>query len=238
MTFLSTDRRATLPAGSAFTPDDRGEKTFVLRFRTSGTITLTIQVGDLSIKTAVVTVSAAAATRLELAGLPTARAGDAFVVTATARDEFGNVADGFGGLATFLSDDHNSTLPSGKSFTGTDAGVKLFLLTFRTAGPRSVTLGAGGLTSTLALSVAPGALNHFVLAAPDSVNEFAPFSLVARAFDAFGNVVTDYAGTVAITSDDPQAVLPAPVLFPAADAGTHTFSGLVFRKPASLHVLW
>ena len=44
------------------------------------------------------------------------------------------------------------------------------------------------------------------------------------AYDAFGNVASGYIGTVALSSTDGQAVLPANFTFTALDAGSHTFS--------------
>ena len=48
--------------------------------------------------------------------------------------------------------------------------------------------------------------------------------VTVRAVDAFGNTVTNYAGTAAFTSTDAQATLPAAYTFTPADAGTHTFT--------------
>lgn len=232
VTFLSTDPRATLPAGVSFSTADQGQKTVSLRLRTAGTTAITISSGGVE-QTANVSVTPAAAVSLDLTGPVSARAGDSFLLTATARDAFGNVAIGFTGLATFLGDDPNATLPSGQSFTAADAGIKQFPVTFRTAGSRSVTLGAGGLTKTFAMSVTPGALNHFVLTAPTSVNEGDAFAVTVRAFDAFGNVATNYVGTVSISSGDARAELPAPYTFVPANAGQHTFDGVKFRSPGS-----
>ena len=47
--------------------------------------------------------------------------------------------------------------------------------------------------------------------------------MTVTAYDAYGNVATGYTGTVALTSSDPQAVLPSSFTFTAADAGTHSF---------------
>jgi hypothetical protein len=60
---------------------------------------------------------------------------------------------------------------------------------------------------------------------------------VAHAFtvtmlDAFGNVVTGYTGTVAFSSSDPIASLPANYTFTAADAGVHTFTATLKQAGA------
>jgi hypothetical protein len=47
--------------------------------------------------------------------------------------------------------------------------------------------------------------------------------------DAFGNVTTGYTGTVAFSSSDPIASLPANYTFTAADAGVHTFTATLKR---------
>ena len=48
--------------------------------------------------------------------------------------------------------------------------------------------------------------------------------------DAYGNVVTDYRGTLAFRSSDAKATLPRNYRFTASDQGVHTFTGLVLRR--------
>src|SRR5207247_4837345 len=48
------------------------------------------------------------------------------------------------------------------------------------------------------------------------------FTVTAK--DAFGNTATGYTGTVAFTSSDSQAVLPAKYTFGSGDAGVDSFS--------------
>ncbi|MCY1042634.1 lamin tail domain-containing protein [Corallococcus sp. bb12-1] len=47
--------------------------------------------------------------------------------------------------------------------------------------------------------------------------------------DAYFNTVTDYTGTVTLTSTDAAATLPAGHVYTAADEGTHTFAGVTFQ---------
>ena len=54
-------------------------------------------------------------------------------------------------------------------------------------------------------------------------------SFTVTALDAFGNVATGYTGTVAFSSSDPIASLPASYTFTAADAGVHTFTAVLKR---------
>jgi probable HAF family extracellular repeat protein len=58
------------------------------------------------------------------------------------------------------------------------------------------------------------------------LSEGMPFDVTVTAVDPFGNVDTNYQGTVTFsTSDaDPSVVLPADYIFTAADAGVHTFT--------------
>jgi hypothetical protein len=51
-------------------------------------------------------------------------------------------------------------------------------------------------------------------------------------FDTYGNLATNYLGTVHFASTDSQASLPANYAFTAADGGSHTFAGLVVLKTA------
>lgn len=56
--------------------------------------------------------------------------------------------------------------------------------------------------------------------------------------DGFGNVATNYAGTLAVTSSDATAALPAAHAFSAADAGRFTFTGITLKRagPQSVSV--
>src|SRR5205807_8322730 len=54
-------------------------------------------------------------------------------------------------------------------------------------------------------------------------------SFTVTAFDQFGNLATNYRGAVRFTSSDPQATLPGPYVFTAADAGRHTLHNVVLR---------
>jgi ELWxxDGT repeat protein len=54
-------------------------------------------------------------------------------------------------------------------------------------------------------------------------------SFSVTALNADGTTDTNYTGTVHFTSSDPQAVLPADYTFTTADAGVHTFSGVVLK---------
>ena len=69
----------------------------------------------------------------------------------------------------------------------------------------------------------------FVLTAPASFQAGASFSLTLTVEDAYGNVITNYTGTVHFSSTDTKATLPANYTFKTTDKGVHTFTGLVLR---------
>jgi hypothetical protein len=66
---------------------------------------------------------------------------------------------------------------------------------------------------------------HFDVSIPSSVTAGVPFDGTVTVRDALGDVVTNYSGTVHVTSSDGTATLPADYTFTGGDAGVHTFSG-------------
>jgi hypothetical protein len=67
---------------------------------------------------------------------------------------------------------------------------------------------------------------HFVISTPSSSSAGSSFSMTVSAKNALGNTVTDYSGTVHITSTDSSGsvVLPANYTFVSGDSGVHTFT--------------
>jgi hypothetical protein len=155
-------------------------------------------------------------------------------VTLTAKDSFGNVATGYRGTIHFSSSDSQAILPADYTFTAVDAGLHTFSATLKTAGTQSLTAtdtANAALTGAQgSILINPAAASRFVLSAPASVNAGARFSLTVTVVDAYGNVVTGYRGTIHFSSSDTTANLPRDYTFTAADAGVHTFTGLVLRK--------
>jgi hypothetical protein len=64
-----------------------------------------------------------------------------------------------------------------------------------------------------------------------------PFSITVTAYDVNNNVIADYAGTVRFNSSDSRAVLPDDYTFTAADAGVHTFDGVVLFRAGNQSVI-
>jgi ELWxxDGT repeat protein len=75
-----------------------------------------------------------------------------------------------------------------------------------------------------AASSTPTAANLTASAFPASTTAGVIGNFTVTAWDAYGNLSTNYTGTVHFTSGDPRKSLPADYTFTAADAGMHTFS--------------
>src|SRR5262249_2782891 len=78
-------------------------------------------------------------------------------------------------------------------------------------------------TSSVSLSVAPGAVSQFVISGPTDVTQGVGFKFTVTVEDAFGNVVTGYRGTGHLSSTDPKAGTQN-FTFSNNDHGVHVFS--------------
>src|SRR5262249_24038965 len=50
------------------------------------------------------------------------------------------------------------------------------------------------------------------------------YDVTVQLLDDYGNIATDYLGTVTLASSNPGAALPPPYVFTSADRGVHTFT--------------
>ncbi|TNF27308.1 MAG: hypothetical protein EP329_19680 [Deltaproteobacteria bacterium] len=231
VSFSATDPDATLPAEFTFGAGDAGTHTFDgIVLRTAGAQTVTVSdASGATLATVEVTVESAAAASFGVAGLPeTVTAGAATSLTVSARDAFGNVATDYVGTVTFGVDDGAATVPADHAFVAADAGAFTTTeLVLRTAGSRTVTVGDGTLSGSAAVTVVHADAAALVVeASPAPFTAGAPFSITVTVVDAFGNVVTDFAGTVGLTSSDPLATLPSAYTFSPSDQGVHVFTGV------------
>jgi protein-tyrosine-phosphatase len=162
--------------------------------------------------TASLTVTAAGAASFVVSGFPSPTvAGVAHSVTVTAKDVYGNTATGYTGTVAITSSDSQAVLPASAGLT---SGIGSFTVTLKTAGTQSITatdtvtsLVTGSQTG-ITVNVASGI--YFVVSGfPSPTVAGVAHSVTVIAYDAYGNVATGYTGTVAITSSDSQAVLPA-----------------------------
>jgi hypothetical protein len=175
------------------------------------------------------------ASSVTVSGFPSpVTAGTSGTFTITAKNANGTTATGYTGTVHFTSSDPLAVLPANYTFTAADAGVHTFSATLKTASTQSITATdttKSTITGTVAgITVNPAAASRFIITAPASVTAGVPFSLTVKVEDAYGNVVTNYTGTIHFSSTDGTATLPPNYTFTAADKGVHTFTGLVLRK--------
>ncbi|TMK27610.1 MAG: hypothetical protein E6G64_12045 [Actinobacteria bacterium] len=127
--FTSSDSSAgvVLPADSTLT-NGQGAFSATLIKAGSQTITGTDRVTATITGTVTLTVRAANAASLVLDAPGSARAGQAFNVTVTLKDQYGNVATGYRGTVHFTTSDPLPTvsLPADYTFTAADDGVRGF----------------------------------------------------------------------------------------------------------------
>jgi hypothetical protein len=222
VTFSSTDPNAVLPANSALVS---GSKSFTVTLKTAGSQTVTATdtvTTSLSGTSPAVSVSALAASSLQISAPASVIAGVGFPVTVTAKDPYGNTATGYAGTVTFSSTDANAVLPANSSLP---SGTGTFSVTLKTAGSQTITATdtvAPSLSATTpAIGVNPAPASALQISAPASAAAGSGISVTVTAKDPYGNTATGYAGTVTFSSADPNAVLPANSSLPS---GTRTFS--------------
>lgn len=163
---------------------------------------------------------------IAVTGLASATAGTTQTVRVTALMN-GKPNSSYRGTVTFASDDPQALLPARYTFTGADKGTRTFTVELRTAGDRTLTIQDEAKPSLVAttpsVTVSPGVAASLTLDGLIDATAGTAQSVTLSAQDAFGNVATGYRGTVAFTSSDAQAVLPANTALTAADAGSRSF---------------
>ena len=140
----------------------------------------------------------------------TATAGDTVNFTVTAKDGAGNTVPTYTGTVGFTSSDPQAAVPGNASLS---LGVGNFTATLKTAGAQTLT------ATDVSATTIKGTSNNVAVASADAAS-FAvevlshaqvgvPTGLNVTPFDAFGNLVSGYTGTVSFTSTDNAATLPA-----------------------------
>ncbi len=194
-----------------------GVGSYGVTFDTVGTgrqITASGTLGVTQDSQAGITVTPAAATQLSLTTLyPTSTvAGASHTVVVTALDAYGNTATGYAGLVTVTASG-GTTHVSPSVATALTGGVGSYGVTFDTVGTgRQITAsGTLGVTqdSQAGITVTPAAATHLTVTGyPSPATAGVAHNVTVTALDAYGNLVTGYAGTVHITSTG-AAVLPS-----------------------------
>ena len=150
-------------------------------------------------------------------------AGTDAAVTVTAVDANGRAVRDYAGTVALTSSDTAATLPASYTFTAADRGRHTFAVKFGAAGSPTVTATDAATsavtgTATARVVAAPVATQLGLRVERDAYSGAVTRVLVA-ALDANGRVVPTYTGTVALTSTDAGATLPANATFTAADRG-------------------
>jgi hypothetical protein len=160
-----------------------------------------------------------------------ARAGTVNTFTVRAFDAYGNAATNYVGTVHFTSTDGQAIVPHDYTFTAAAADSHVFAAVLGTAGSQTLTVAdslLGDRTGSQTVTVLPAAASRLLVQgypSPTEAGSVDTFSVTA--LDAYGNVVTDYQGTVHFTSTDAQAILPSDYTFTAADNGTHIFGAVL-----------
>src|SRR5262249_35842129 len=122
------------------------------------------------------------------------------------------------GTVSFTSSDPQALLPADYTFTAADHGTHSFSVTLKTAWMQTITVtdtAAPDVSTSQDITVSPaaGSTLRFDTFASFAVTTGNSPQFSVNAYDAYGNAVGDYAGTVHFTSSDGQAVLPADYTF-------------------------
>jgi probable HAF family extracellular repeat protein len=235
--FMSSDGQAVLSGDYTFTPDDNGVHTFGATLNTAGTQSIIVAdtaIGIVGQQTNIMVQPTAPSTLMVTDFPSSVTAGNGGYFTVTARDAYGNVATGYTGTVHFTSSDPQALLPADYKFAASDKGAYTFPAILKTAGTQSISVGdtatAGLAGSEGNILVNPAAASRLVITGPTTGAAGVAFSLTVTALDPYGNVATGYVGTVHFRSSTGNVTLPSNYTFTAADAGVHTFTGLVLRK--------
>jgi pantothenate kinase type III len=190
--------------------------------------------------TAPIAVSPTSATRLVVTARPPASvtAGSGFGLMVAAEDAFGNVVTSFQGnvTATLVGGPDAGVLGGQATATAVNGVANFSGLTIdQAAAGDSLQFAVGGLstatTNPFAVNPAAPARLVFISQPPGKIPARQTFDIVAAVEDAFGNVETDYNGTVSVSlADDPRhAKLHGSLTVPVS-AGVAVFDGSMSKK--------
>ncbi len=164
-----------------------------------------------------------------LNGGNTVVAGASFLFVVQASDQYGNAVSTYSGPASVTTSvspiDPLGNFPVTGSLQISSAGFGFFLGNLQTAGTYTLTTSGGGFPgSSSPITVIPAGASYFTVAAPANASTGGSFNVTVRAHDQYGNVETDYTGTVQLTG---ATALGNPYTFTTGagkDNGMHTFS--------------
>jgi dUTPase len=242
----SIDPQVTgLPPSYTFTAADAGSHTFAnVALKTMGSQTITATDSGTSTiagTSAGVRVTPGQAFAIFITTQPPGRivAGKMFSLTVDADDQFGNVDTSYTGQVMLALASGSSGMLTGTLMMNATAGVAIFNnLVDATSGSISIKATSGSLIGDSAndIPVDPAPADHFVVTTSLTSQDVAGTvgTVTVAEADQFGNIEdsgpNQYEGTVNLFSTDSRATgLPMSYTFTAADAGSHTFTGVILK---------
>ncbi len=237
---------AGLPATYTFLPSDKGAHSFTLALNAAGiqAITVADQANKtLTAATAPITVNTAPLSKFVVStvGGNSFSAGTAFIVTVQAADAFGNPVSNYAGPTTIpitlTPTDPLAVIPSAVTLHN---GFGVFLADLKTKGSYTISATDAAdsiMGATPSIAVTAGNAAYFSVAAPTAAVTDTSFPLTVTALDLFGNVATNYTGTVHLTTTDSSEVVGGDLgniyTFTAGagqDNGVHVFNVQLFTN--------
>lgn len=233
----TTGGQGIFPAAHQFVASNNGSFTFSNVALTSLGAGQSLVAGDGTYsgsETGITVVSTA--TQLAITGLPaTVTAGQTIPITVAALSSTGSTDTAFPDTIQFSSTDPKALIvvgtnpPASLPASGTlTNGSATFNITFETAGSVKLSItdtARSSLSAQATTTVSPAQASGFrVSGFPASAEQNVASSFTVQAIDAYGNLTSNYTGTVEFTSSDSQAVLPAEYTFTKTDSGVHSFT--------------
>jgi titin len=179
-------------------------------------------------------------THFAINGPRTTVAGTTYQIVVSARTATNQPDSSYRGTVFITSTDKQALInglppsPAGYSFPAAANGVQIFTVTLKTAGSQSITVTDGSLGSVIGkstLTVAPGPTSTFAINYPANAVSGVAHSFTVTAKDAYGNVATNFVGTVNLTATS----VPAGVTLTGASSHSYTATNKgVFTYVATL----
>ncbi len=237
--FTSSDNQAIVPytAGSQ-KAIPLGEFKFPgsgFTLKTAGNHTLTVHSGALSKTSPSVLVKSTVITSFTLSVASTQIAGIQFPLTVTnAKDSYGNLTNGVI-IVTATTGGNNapnnnaSAILTNIPVANGQGSAAQVLVRCEAVILRGAVQGNPGATpQTVTITVNPGLISYFEMSGTPTriaAGSYFPAGTIVKAFDAFGNLKTNYTGTIIFSSTDAAAYFPGPYTFAAGELGVHQFTG-------------
>jgi len=225
-----SDAGGTTQVSSLVINDGSSSISFWYKDTAVGFPTLTVSTAGLASATSTFMIASASLNHFTITAISNPQtAGVTFNIVITAMDQYGNTVTSYTGSNT-LSDLSGTISPTSTSSFSEGVWTGSVTITEAYYSDTISTFSSGKSGTTNSFDVYPGAFDHITMSGyPPSTVAGQSFNTTVTALDAFGNVVTGYAGQVYFTSSDGQAVLPYTIgskyTFTSGDNGSRTFIG-------------